>query len=189
MVRGSAGDYIQSQLADFFTAGASLCCLALCGMKLRPFFLHTENMKMKKSILGLLVLAGALLWTQSTDATQYLTYCKIEAQLKLDERGHPSIIDGRESLTWFNISPETITELQFHLYLNAFKNEKSTFFRESGGQLRGDRFAPGEWGGIDIKEMRIENGEDLTPKIEYIHPDDDNADDQTVIRVPLTKRG
>jgi hypothetical protein len=143
--------------------------------------------EMKKSLLAALLLAGTMFWSQSATATERFRYCKIEAQIKLDGRGHPSIIEGREALTWSNLSPDTITELQFHLYLNAFKNEKSTFFRESGGQLRGDRFAPGEWGGIDIKEMRIENGEDLTSKIEYIHPDDDNADDQTVIRVPLSK--
>jgi hypothetical protein len=142
---------------------------------------------MKMPLLAALLLAGTMLWSQSATATEYRNYCKIEAHLKLDGRGHPSIIEGRESLLWFNKSPDTITELQFHLYLNAFKNEKSTFFRESGGQLRGDRFAPGEWGGIDIKEMRIENGEDLTPKIEFIHPDDNNADDQTVVRVPLSK--
>jgi hypothetical protein len=156
-------------------------------MKLTPFFLHAENTKMTKSLLAALLLAGTMFWSQSATATEYVRYCKIEAQLKLDGRGHPSMIEGRESLFWSNLSPDTITELQFHLYLNAFKNEKSTFFRESGGQLRGDRFAPGEWGGIDIKEMRIENGEDLTSKIEFIHPDDDNADDQTVIRVPLSK--
>ncbi|QQS47034.1 MAG: M1 family metallopeptidase [Acidobacteriota bacterium] len=112
---------------------------------------------------------------------------EIDVQLKPDERGRPVNLDGRERLTWLNDSPDTINELQFHLYLNAFKNEKSTFFRESGGQLRFDRFEPGEWGWIDIREMRTESGEDLTSKIEFIHPDDDNADDQTVIRVPLSR--
>ena len=111
---------------------------------------------------------------------------RIEAQLKLDDAKRPVEVDGRELLTWRNDSTTEVAELQFHLYLNAFRNEKSTFFRESRGSLRGERFASGEWGWIDISEMRTAAGEDLTPRIEYIHPDDDNVDDRTVIRVPLT---
>jgi len=112
---------------------------------------------------------------------------KIDVQLKLDEKQRPTQLAGLERLTWFNDSPDTINDLQFHLYLNAFKNEESTFFEESGGQLRGDEFQPGQWGWIDVNEMKIAGGEDLTSKIEFIHPDDDNDEDRTVIRVPLSK--
>ncbi|MCI0665505.1 MAG: M1 family metallopeptidase [Acidobacteria bacterium] len=126
--------------------------------------------------------------TASAENTpQPIASYKIDIQLKLDEKRKPSIIEGYEQLTWLNDSPDTINDLQFHLYLNAFKNEKSTFFKESGGQLRGDKFKTGEWGSIDISEMKIAGGENLTSKIEYFHPDDDNKNDQTVIRVPLTK--
>lgn len=138
-----------------------------------------------------LTLAALLLPTvaaaQSATLSKRIANYKIDARLKLDDKRQPTIIEGSEQLTWLNDSSDTITELRFHLYLNAFKNEKSTFFRESGGQLRGDRFEAGEWGWIDVNEMRVAGGEDLTPKIEFIHPDDDNADDQTVIRVPLAQ--
>lgn len=112
---------------------------------------------------------------------------KIDAQLKLDEQQHPTQIEGREQLTWRNDSPDTIRELQLHLYLNAFKNQRSTFFKESGGQLRGDQFEAGQWGWIDVNELKVAGGADLTKQIQFIHPDDDNAEDQTVIRVPLDK--
>src|SRR5262249_45521659 len=69
---------------------------------------------------------------------------KIDVQLKLDDKQHPKHLEGSERLNWLNESPDTISELQFHLYLNAFKTEKSTFFKESGGRLRGDRFQRGE---------------------------------------------
>ena len=97
-------------------------------------------------------------------------------------------LDGREALTWTNSSATPVPELQFHLYMNAFKNEKSTFNRESGGQLRGDRLEKDKspWGWIDVKSMSM-GGADLTKSIEFVHPDDNNADDQTVIRVPLQK--
>ena len=104
-------------------------------------------------------------------------------KVALDPKTH--IVRGGETLTWLNNSPDTVSTLRFHLYMNAFKNEKSTFMRESGGQLRGDSFAKQEWGWIDVKRMRMEDGTDLTPAIKFIHPDDDNADDQTVIEVPL----
>ncbi len=115
---------------------------------------------------------------------------KIEVQLKLDEQQHPTRLEGREQILWRNASPDTIRELQFHLYLNAFKNQRSTFFKESGGQLRGNQFEAGQWGQwgwIDLNEIKVAGGADLTKQIEFIHPDDDNAEDQTVIRVPLDK--
>ncbi|MDX2030769.1 MAG: M1 family metallopeptidase [Blastocatellia bacterium] len=145
---------------------------------------------LRKWTWPLLVVAMACGTAWADEAPQPLASYKIDVRLQLDEKGHPSRLEGVERLTWLNDSPDAIGELQFHLYLNAFKNEKSTFFRESGGQLRGERFAPGEWGWIDIREMRLVSGaggEDLTGRIEFIHPDDDNADDQTVIRVPLSK--
>jgi len=97
------------------------------------------------------------------------------------------MIHGKETLRWLNSSKDRISELRFHLYLNAFKNSKSTFMTESGGQLRGDRMEAGGWGWIDVTSMSVRGGEDLKSKIEFIHPDDDNAADQTVYRVPLEK--
>ncbi len=94
---------------------------------------------------------------------------------------------GKETLTWRNTSKDRVSELQFHLYLNAFKNSESTFIKESGGALRGIKIKEDGWGWIDVTRMRVQNGEDLTSKIEFIHPDDDNESDQTVFRVPLTR--
>ena len=100
------------------------------------------------------------------------------------------LVTGEETLYWKNTSKDKISELEFHLYLNAFKNTNSTFIKESGGQLRGDRFNTSSklnWGWIDVLSMKVKNGEDLTSKIKYIHPDDNNADDETVISVPLNR--
>ena len=94
-------------------------------------------------------------------------------------------ITGRERLTWNNPSNDTVGELWFHLYLNAFRNNRSTFFRESGGQLRGDWMPDEGWGWTTVRKMMLADGTDLTSRIRFEHPDDDNADDRTVIRVPL----
>ena len=59
----------------------------------------------------------------------------------ISARLHPEqkAVSGHELLVWTNDSPDSISELQFHLYMNAFKNEKSTFMRESVCRLREDR--------------------------------------------------
>ncbi|MFH1941288.1 MAG: M1 family metallopeptidase [bacterium] len=93
-------------------------------------------------------------------------------------------IQGRETLTWRNITNDAVGELQFHLYMNAFKNNRSTHIAEQGGNA-GILEKKKAWGWIDVNRLQIVDGEDLTQKIEFIHPDDDNEDDCTVMRVPL----
>jgi hypothetical protein len=111
------------------------------------------------------------------------------ANYDLTARLDPSkkTIDGRETLQWTNVSTDPISELQFHLYMNAFRNEKSTFMKESGGDLRGDRARKDSWGWIDVRSLKIRGGDDLTKSIQFIAPDDGNSDDRTVVRVPLPK--
>lgn len=99
-----------------------------------------------------------------------------------DER---KTLTGREVLTWRNTSPNALRELRFHLYLNAFKNNWSTFMREGGSRHRSFWVSAGGWGWIDITSLKTQEGKDLTQDIEFIHPDDNNEVDQTVIRVPL----
>lgn len=92
---------------------------------------------------------------------------------------------GTAFITWRNPSSDQVGDLWFHLYLNAFRNSNSTFFRESGGHLRGDRMVPDAWGWIDITGMTLDGGVDLKPALRFEAPDDGNKDDRTVVRVPL----
>ncbi|MDD8025764.1 MAG: M1 family metallopeptidase [Acidobacteriota bacterium] len=95
-------------------------------------------------------------------------------------------IQGRETLVWRNDSESPVGELRFHLYMNAFKNNRSTFMAESLGSSRGvkaDKADKDAWGFIDVNEIGIRDGADLTPTMAYVQPDDGNADDQTVMRV------
>ena len=46
-------------------------------------------------------------------------------------------LTGRGTIVWRNPSTDTVPDLWFHLYLNAFRDRESTFYRESNGQLRG----------------------------------------------------
>lgn len=91
-------------------------------------------------------------------------------------------LNGSETLTWRNRSSETVAELRFHLYLNGFR-DRSTFL-----QGRRSRSEAGEnQGWSEIRALATAEGEDLTGRIQFVHPDDDNAEDRTVFRVPLTR--
>jgi len=105
----------------------------------------------------------------------------IKAKLIPEEKS----VLGEEELTWLNDSNKYISELQFHLYLNAFKNSRSTFMKESGGVPSKLRLNRKDWGYIEIDKFQIKDGPDLASAIEFIQPDDDNKDDLTVMRVSL----
>lgn len=109
----------------------------------------------------------------------------------IDARLDPktATLDGRETLTWRNQSDEPQAKLWFHLYWNAFKNERSTFYREakaSGGFRRPflDRKQE-DWGYSDVKRVAVRGGAELLPTLRFEHPDDDNRDDRTVFTVTL----
>lgn len=101
---------------------------------------------------------------------------------------HEKRLSGTEILRWRNASDRPVRELRFHLYMNAFRNPKSTFLRNR--TLRHKRFARVDYkrlGGIDISQMTLADGTELTDSIRFIQPDDSNRYDSTVIRVPLPR--
>ena len=111
---------------------------------------------------------------------QIVSY-ELKVRLDTDAR----TIQGAERVTWRNPSADPVAELQLHLYLNAFKNEKTTFMKESEGRSRGHTFKKGRWGYIDVEALRLADGRDLLGGAEFIRPDDGNPGDETVLRVPL----
>jgi hypothetical protein len=113
--------------------------------------------------------------------SKHIVDYRIKVQLVPAEKA----VIGEQVLTWLNDSAVPVSELQFHLYLNAFKNNRSTFMKESGGLSRGYKLESGEWGYIDVKGIKVNDGIDLTMMMEFIQPDDNNSDDQTVMRVKL----
>ena len=128
-----------------------------------------------------LVLAPCFALAAYAALSDHVVTYRIRAELDAARK----TVTGQQTLTWHNTSPDAVGELRFHLYLNAFQNEKSTFMHESGGQLRGDRASKDDWGYIEVRRMQIAGGPDVTRSIRFIHPDDDNTDDQTVIAVSL----
>ncbi len=108
----------------------------------------------------------------------------IDVQLDIKKK----MIFADEKIHWLNSSTDTVRELQLHLYLNAFKNTQSTFMKEQGGASRGESTNKEDenvWGWQEITRFQDSFGNDLLVKAEYIQPDDDNEEDQSVIRIPL----
>ena len=96
-------------------------------------------------------------------------------------------IDARETLTWINTSPDTLNEMRFYMYLNAFKNSESTFLKGATSIFDQDfsNREAHEWGWINVDSIGREGGAELTKGIRYIHEFDGNEADQTVLQVPL----
>jgi hypothetical protein len=111
-------------------------------------------------------------------------------QYKIDARldARAKTVKGHLVLSWKNHTADTIPDLQFHLYLNAFKNNQSTFMREGGAESRRVRHrdSPDAWGYQQVHSLKVD-GADLTSGIHFIAPDDGNPNDQTVARVVLPK--
>ena len=121
----------------------------------------------------------------ATPASPPVVAYRIEVELDPEKK----MLEGKERLIWRNPSTDTVSELRFHLYLNAFKNDLSTFMRESGGRLRigvaGRK--PDDWGWIDVLSMTTDRGEDLQPRARFVQPDGKDPDDETVLAVPLPR--
>jgi len=96
-------------------------------------------------------------------------------------------LSGRETIDWHNTAARAATELRFHLYLNAFANNRSSFFKESGDDWRDwAEDHPEPWGYTEIESIRI-GGDERAGEAEFVQPDDGNVDDRTVIALPLKK--
>ena len=109
----------------------------------------------------------------------------IEARLDATAR----TITATETVVWRNITETTTAELQFHIYWNGWRDRKSTWLRElalSGPDPAAGRRA-GDWAKVDVTAIRLiaPTTADLTTAQHFIAPDDGNADDATVLAVPL----
>ncbi len=99
-------------------------------------------------------------------------------------------ITGSETIVWRNITAKPATDLQFHLYWNAWRDTTSTFMREralSGGAPENPPRRADEWGRMDLSSIKLTapSPTDLTASQRFIAPDDGNELDRTVVSVAL----
>ncbi|HEX7503410.1 MAG TPA: M1 family metallopeptidase [Acidobacteriota bacterium] len=142
-----------------------------------------------KRALVFFLLSFPLLALVNQEARDPLNY---EIWVSLDPA--QKMLRGRETVSWTNTSNDTVPDIWFHLYWNAFKNEKSALMEEARqggaeGTDHGDAdVRDGDWGWIDVEKIRLRNGGDLTRAMEFMIPDEPrHAGDQTVMRVKLPR--
>ena len=118
--------------------------------------------------------------------SQRVVHYQIDA--KYDAKAHT--LEARETLTYHNLTGRPQDTFPFHLYLNAFQ-PSSTWVRE--GKREGTRGQDFErWdsksnGASEIESFEVSGQGDLTSQLQFIHPDDDNQNDRTVVQVHLPK--
>ncbi|MEO6708492.1 MAG: M1 family metallopeptidase, partial [Planctomycetota bacterium] len=98
-------------------------------------------------------------------------------------------LDGSVIQAWTNTTQDTVPDLWFHLYWNAFSNNQSTFLAESGGKLRSHSVVPGteqdsEWGWQRVTSVVVA-GEERIASLRYRQPDNGSALDKSVFSIEL----
>jgi Peptidase family M1 domain len=125
--------------------------------------------------------AGALTPARSPRNASYTITARLDPATRT--------ITGSEVITWRNITAAPATDLQFHLYWNAWRNTRSTFMQEralSPAAADTASRSAGEWARVDVTTVTVD-GVDRASSKRFIAPDDQNPDDQTVMSVPLAQ--
>src|SRR5580700_3505366 len=118
---------------------------------------------------------------QQTLSTRVVAY-QIDA--RLDTTRHT--ISATETLRYRNLTGQPQQTFPFHLYLNAFQPQ-STFMTEYRRDNPDFDWKPERYGAIRIVHLEVTGAGDLTDRMKFIHADDDNADDRTVMQIELPK--
>ncbi len=138
-----------------------------------------------KTRLAFLAL-GALSFSTFLSAREWtppIASYEISCRLDPDKK----TVSGSQILTWTNRTTRPAATLQMHLYLNAFRNTLSTYWRETFHNGDATRL-PDSWGSIELTRMTLSSdGTDLLATLRYLAPDDANPDDRTVAEVDLPR--
>lgn len=97
-----------------------------------------------------------------------------------------NVISGWEILEWKNTTGKPQSEFPFHLYHNAWKNNRSTFAREKGYSMGRSPMREQDYGYTTIRRVVLldEKGDvDITSRALFLDPPNENPDDQTVCQI------
>ena len=135
---------------------------------------------------GLAIPATTSAINSATPLSQRVVAYDMDA--KYNAKAHS--LEASETLTYHNLTGQPLDTFPFHLYLNAFQ-PISTWVREGKREAtRGQDFEkwdPKSFGAEEIKSFEVVGQGDFTNQLQFVHPDDDNNDDRTVMQVHLPK--
>ncbi len=108
----------------------------------------------------------------------------IEAALDPETR----LLTGRQVIRWRNATSQPARALWFHLYWNAWRNDRSTWMREDRYRWRAALEEPGaeDWGYLEIERASL-GDQDLLARGRFVAPDDGNPEDRTVWMTRLSE--
>ena len=158
------------------------------------------------------LIAGVLLncagFCQMTIFQQPLSPRIANYHIRVALNAETRIITAKQMILWHNKTEQVAQDLRFHLYLNGFRNSRSTFMKESGGSHRSNEIDPNGWGFSNVERLAVlvvpageEPGKignlaqhppsaamrDRTAAMTFLHPDDGNLDDKTYFRVSMNE--
>lgn len=90
-------------------------------------------------------------------------------------------VSGTVKAYWVNMSGTDVSNAMIHMYMNAFKSNKTDMASEGGWSAAGRE----GYGWIRLKSLSDMKGTDLMNSARYVQPDDSNTDDQTVLQIDL----
>jgi hypothetical protein len=108
-------------------------------------------------VIGLIAPAPAQ--AQSLQAEAVASY-KIEAELKPDSKE----VHGKETISYRNLSPDTLNEVWLRLYLKAFSGPDTIWMQESGGSHRANSAT--DWGDISVSKLTSDGVDLLTTSVQ-----------------------
>jgi hypothetical protein len=96
--------------------------------------------------------------------------------------GEQKTLAGRETITFVNRTSRELPDALLHLYLNGFRNTRSTLWQglppPSGAA---------DFGFCELKRVALPDGTDLTRRISFAPVTGGNPDDRTLASVPLPR--
>ena len=118
------------------------------------------------------------------------------ASYVIDARLDPAtrLLTGTETVTFRNATAHATSELRFHLYYNAWRNERSSFLQAAARGRRPNLRAWGaaDWGYNEVTSLNLLPAEGTAEAPvalagRFIQLEDGNPDDRTVLQVPLPR--
>ena len=112
-----------------------------------------------------------------------------QIEAKYDPPTHS--VEATETLTYHNLTGQSLDTFPFHLYLNAFQPQ-STWIHEAhrDGNFRTsslEHWKPEDSGSNVVSSFEVVGMGDLTSQMKFISPDDGNPYDKTVFQVKLPR--
>ncbi len=153
-------------------------CLRLCGAPISIF---------RACLCVILIIAFLAGAPAQADDWSPVDAGQATASYRIDVKLDPvaKTLQGKQTLTYVNASPDALSELPFHLYLNAFAGPDTIFMREGGGQLRGDQADLNAPGWIKVNDVRLASSPLSLAGGEGQHLSLTYNDDRTVMTVTL----